>query len=72
MVGLLVGVIMDLGMITVAVLSWIRSGQIKNDERQYLGEAVGFLVLFVVAGALLGWVGARLAIILDRYRRHGS
>jgi len=72
LVGLLVGVIMDLGMITVAVLSWIRSGQIKNDERQYLGEAVGFLVLFVVAGALLGWVAARLAIILDRYRRHGS
>jgi hypothetical protein len=70
--GLLVGVIMDLGMIAVAVFSWIRPGQIKNDKNEYLGEAIGFLVLFVVFGAVLGWVGARLAIILDRYRRHGS
>jgi hypothetical protein len=70
--GLLVGVILDLGMIAVAVFSWIRPGQIKNDKNEYLGEAIVFLVLFVVFGAVLGWVGARLAIILDRYRRHGS
>jgi len=67
--GLLLGVILDLGMIAASVFSWRRTGPNKNEASQYLGEMVGFLVFFVVVGAVLGWVGARLAILLDRFRR---
>ena len=70
--GLLVGVIIDLGVIAIAVCNWIRLGRIENHENESVGETVGFLVFTVAVGAVLGWVGARLAIILDRYRRHGS
>ena len=66
--GLLVGVIIDLGVIAIAVCNWIRLGRIENHENESVGETVGFLVFTVVVGAVLGWVGARLAIILDRYR----
>ena len=66
--GVLSGALASLAMDVSDVIRWIQHGRVRGFQ---LDEVLGFLILLVVVGALLGLAGAVLAIILDRLRRHG-
>jgi len=52
------------GGVGALVINWIQEGRIHNWE-----EGLGFIILFVVIGALFGLAGGVLAIILNRMAR---
>jgi hypothetical protein len=54
------------GGVVAGVISWIQGARIDGWD-----EVLEFLIFFVVIGALLGLIGAVLAIILGRFRHHG-
>jgi len=66
--GVLSGGLTGLAMDVFEVITWIQHGRVRNFQ---MDEALGFLILFLVVGALLGLAGAALAIILDRFHGHG-
>jgi hypothetical protein len=48
------------------VIGWIHGNRFQGDE------VLGFFIVTGIFGVFLGWAGAKLAIILDRFRRHGT
>jgi hypothetical protein len=66
--GVLSGALASLAMTVSDVIRWIEHGRVRGFQ---FDEAVGLLILLVVAGALLDLAGAVLTIILDRFRRNG-
>lgn len=63
--GVLTGALVSLVMDVREVIGWIHHGRVRGLPGD---EMLGFNILFVVAGGLLGLAGAGLATVLHRFR----
>jgi 23S rRNA G2069 N7-methylase RlmK/C1962 C5-methylase RlmI len=48
------------------VIGWIHGNKFQGDE------VLGFFIMTGLFGMVFGYAGAKLVIILDRFRRHGT